>query len=147
MVKWRPVALICCVFMLMGMNYTTQRVAKDNYYFEKKEYEFLTFEVEVVILKDKDEFEEVAKQYFTSKRVRRNVEAWSKLSRMTDDDGNVTSVEKCTIYIRDPMWKYEPEHMGHELSHCMWGRWHPQQNKENSNISPNSIYYRMNKKD
>lgn len=145
--RWRTLLILGCVFLTMGMNYTTQRVAKDNYYFERKEYEFLTFEVEVVILKDKDEFRKVAREFFPSASVRNNVEAWSKLTRMTDDDGNVTSVEKCTIYIPDPMWKYEPEHIGHEMAHCMWGKWHPIQNKNNTNISPSSIYYRSVRKD
>ena len=38
------------------------------------------------------------------------------------------------VYIPDPMWKYEPEHLGHEML-IVCGKWHPQENKENNNLS------------
>ena len=31
---------------------------------------------------------------------------------------------KCKIYIKDPAWKWEPELIGHEVAHCIWGRYH-----------------------
>ena len=31
----------------------------------------------------------------------------------------------CHIHIVDPAVDYAPEWMGHELMHCIYGRWHP----------------------
>jgi hypothetical protein len=30
----------------------------------------------------------------------------------------------CTIHIIRPAKRYMPEHMGHELTHCIYGGWH-----------------------
>lgn len=31
----------------------------------------------------------------------------------------------CTVHIVDPAVSYQPEWIGHEVAHCIWGRWHP----------------------
>lgn len=33
----------------------------------------------------------------------------------------------CTIRIIDPAHKYDPAFYGHELTHCLYGEWHPSQ--------------------
>jgi len=30
----------------------------------------------------------------------------------------------CTIHVVDPAASYAPEWLGHELAHCLYGRWH-----------------------
>jgi hypothetical protein len=30
----------------------------------------------------------------------------------------------CEVHVVDPGRAYQPEWMGHELAHCVWGRWH-----------------------
>lgn len=35
-----------------------------------------------------------------------------------------TGIGKCTIFIKDPEWDYEPHMIGHEVAHCIWGEWH-----------------------
>lgn len=30
----------------------------------------------------------------------------------------------CTIHIVDPARRYAPEFIGHEIAHCLYGRWH-----------------------
>jgi len=30
----------------------------------------------------------------------------------------------CTIHIIKPSFRYLPEHIGHELIHCVYGKWH-----------------------
>ena len=50
--------------------------------------------------------------------VRQTVAAFSKL-RYND--------KECDIYIYDPEYTYEPEFAGHELYHCIYGRWHTKQ--------------------
>lgn len=31
---------------------------------------------------------------------------------------------KCTIHVLSPATNYEPQYLGHELFHCIYGRWH-----------------------
>lgn len=33
----------------------------------------------------------------------------------------------CTIHILDPGLNYQPEVIGHEVSHCLYDEWHPNQ--------------------
>ena len=28
------------------------------------------------------------------------------------------------MFIKDPEWQWEPELLGHEVAHCIWGRYH-----------------------
>lgn len=35
--------------------------------------------------------------------------------------------DRCWIHIVDPAKGYQPEFYGHELTHCLYGRWHPTQ--------------------
>lgn len=44
----------------------------------------------------------------------RNLYAWSYLTR-----------DACEIHVVDPRVAYQPEWIGHETAHCIWGRWHP----------------------
>lgn len=37
---------------------------------------------------------------------------------------------KCTIHIIDPRIEYRPEVIGHELTHCIHGDFHPERSKE-----------------
>jgi hypothetical protein len=32
--------------------------------------------------------------------------------------------EVCTMHIMRPARRYQPEHIGHEFVHCMYGKWH-----------------------
>lgn len=85
----------------------------DDYRFLEKEYENLTPLVEFVLMKNEQEFNSERKRALGTK--------WSTVSAFTfwnEEKG------KCTIYIKDPEWKYEPELIGHEVAHCIWGRFH-----------------------
>ena len=32
--------------------------------------------------------------------------------------------DTCIVHIIDPAVSYEPEYIGHEITHCVYGRWH-----------------------
>jgi hypothetical protein len=34
----------------------------------------------------------------------------------------------CTIHMMNPEVEYEPEFIGHELTHCLYGQWHTDNN-------------------
>ena len=41
------------------------------------------------------------------------VMAWSVLTK-----------DRCIVHIIDPKVSYEPKWIGHEIAHCLYGRWH-----------------------
>lgn len=138
--------LVGCALLLSGSYWGTPRESKDDYYFETKEYEHLTFQVEFVIIDNEEEWDKLKKEYFKKSKTRRKVRAWTQLIRDIDDDGNIVGTELCRVFIKDPKWVYQPEILGHEMAHCVWGRWHPQQNDRNTNLGNSvlSIYGRRN---
>ena len=107
--------IICSVIfttLLIAGCSDSSKVGKDGYKFENKEYEKLDLEISFVLLQDQAEFNEQAKIWAPG------VEGLQAFSRLQP------KVNRCIIYIKDPDWKYEPEWIGHEVSHCVWGRWH-----------------------
>ena len=87
--------------------------AKDDFKFLQKEIENLTPKVEFILLKNEEEYNSVRKEHLGVK--------WKNVSAFT-----LWNQEKgtCKIYIKDPAWSYEPEYIGHEVAHCIWGRFH-----------------------
>lgn len=89
------------------------KYGKDDFRFLQKEIENLTPKVEFVLIKNQQEYDSVRKKHI-------GVE-WRNVSAFTLwNEGKGT----CKIYIKDPEWKYEPELIGHEVAHCIWGRFH-----------------------
>lgn len=87
--------------------------ASDNYRFLEKEYETLKPGVEFVLMRNQEEYNTVMKKHFGRD--------WKKISAFTFWDKQKAT---CKIYIKDPAWSYEPEYIGHEVAHCIWGRFH-----------------------
>ncbi len=85
----------------------------DGYYFQKKEYENLAPQVEFVLLRNQQEYERRLRQEFGVR--------WDKISAFSYWN---PEIGKCTIFIKDPDWDYEPHMIGHEVAHCIWGEWH-----------------------
>ena len=94
------------------------RAAEDGYRFGEKEYEKLEFHVTIVLFRDAQEMVKLGRKHGFS---RRELAAYSK-------DGvaafSILREEECIIFMKDADWEYEPEYYGHELAHCIWGRWH-----------------------
>lgn len=83
--------------------------ASDGYVFQRKEYQRDKFEVEVIYHKDRASLRKTALLY--------------GLDEYTL--GFVVQQENlCVIHIVDADFYYEPEIYGHELSHCMYGKFH-----------------------
>lgn len=49
-----------------------------------------------------------------------DLQAFSKVNELTG---------RCEVHTLDPRVSYSPELMGHELTHCLYGEWHPEQTK------------------
>lgn len=45
---------------------------------------------------------------------------------------------RCTINIVDPKEQYRPQWLGHELVHCLYGKWHPSQGQSGRLVSVRS---------
>ena len=103
--------LLISFFLLLSCD-GSQRTGKDDYVFEKKEYEILDNTIEFVIIRDEKQFAELRKQFLNDDK---SVQAFSRLRK---------AEKKCIIYIKDAEWAYEPEYIGHEVAHCIWGQWH-----------------------
>ena len=102
--------------LLLSVGVGAQKLGKygtDDFMFLQKEIENLTPGVEFILAKNQKEFDDFRKEFLGSN--------WKNVSAFTlwnEDKGT------CKIYIKDPVWKYEPELIGHEVAHCIWGRFH-----------------------
>lgn len=90
----------------------------DNYRFEKETFTRTDINVKIVFVKDQTEMTALLKSKGRTTAAGNEVAAFSTLS-LTEP--------RCTIYMLDPKNKYEPEFIGHELVHCIYGDWHPTQ--------------------
>lgn len=102
-----------CAQTLNSTKSPSRVTAADNYRFLEKEYETLKPGVEFVLLRNQEEYKAVMKQQFGSD--------WKTISAFTFWDKQKAT---CKIYIKDPAWEYTPELIGHEVAHCIWGRFH-----------------------
>lgn len=84
--------------------------APDGYKFEKKEFSQSKVQVELITLTE-DQF----KQERLKRKLPEDVAAFSVLKK---------PFTSCKVYLIDPTIKYEPQYLGHEISHCFFGRWH-----------------------
>lgn len=85
----------------------------DDYKFLVKEYENLRPKVNFVLLKNDAEYDSARKKKLGTK--------WDTVSAFTLW---IPETGECTVYIKDPEWNWEPELIGHEVAHCIWGRYH-----------------------
>jgi hypothetical protein len=90
-----------------------QHEAADGYSFERKEYLQTRLDVRIV---EHASYRELlaAMPDGSPPRKTRKVQAWSNIS----PDGY------CEIHIIDQAVAYTPAAIGHELAHCIYGRWH-----------------------
>lgn len=91
---------------------------KDGYFFEKETFVRTEFPMEIVLVQSKAEMEKLieARQSQVAGTVQSKFVAAFSILRINET--------KCTIYMMDPKVSYEPEFIGHELVHCIYGVWH-----------------------
>lgn len=115
--------VVTAIMTLVACDNVSKPKSKDGYYFEKESFTRTEFPVEVVLVKDAAAMEAEVKRrnnLHGSIESSRSVAAFSVI-RMNDP--------KCTIYMIDPKNKYEPEYIGHEFVHCIYGVWHSEPQK------------------
>jgi len=107
----RKIVVFLAILFISSCDKTT-KIAKDGYRFDEKEYEITDNTIEFVIARDEQEFNSLRNQYVGNNS---DVQAFGRLRPFEN---------KCILYIKDPSWSYQPEFIGHEVAHCIWGRWH-----------------------
>lgn len=107
---------------LVACDNPSKQKGRDGYYFEKETFTRTEFPVQVILVKD-------AAAITAEIKKRNNIQG-------TVDPKNVAAFSvirsndtKCTIYMIDPKNKYEPEFIGHEFVHCIYGVWHSEPQK------------------
>lgn len=87
--------------------------ASDGYRFERKEFERPRPEITIVthptIADLRANAPDAARQ-----PEGRELMAWS-----------IIRPNECEVHVVDPAASYQPQWIGHEVAHCVWGRWHP----------------------
>ncbi len=110
--------LLPLFFVTSCDNAPVKKRGKDGYYFEQETFTRTNFPVEVILVQSEKEMSALIQKrtgQAVGKISPKNVAAFAVI-RNNDT--------KCTIYMLDPKVKYEPEYIGHELVHCIYGVWH-----------------------
>lgn len=100
------------LLLLAACDGGASRVAADGYAFGEPEYTQETFTVTMVQYDSDSSFTAAAREYGADKE---GLQAFGLLSR---------DRQSCEIHIRRIADAYRPEWLGHELAHCIHGRWH-----------------------
>jgi hypothetical protein len=111
-------ALAACLAVGVVACKKSKVIASDGYYFEQSTFTRLEPGVTIVLVKDQTEMTQLLKDHGRTIQEGREVAAFSVLE---------VKESKCTIYMIDPKDSYQPEFIGHELVHCIYGVWHPSQ--------------------
>lgn len=85
----------------------------DSYVFERKEFERTEPQITIVLHRSLADLRAKAPPSAKSDP-NRKLMAWS-----------VIRPNGCEMHVVDPAVSYQPEWIGHETAHCVWGRWHP----------------------
>lgn len=113
------VAFLVAIGVIAGCDSkpSTPNKGVDGYHIETTTFERTEIPVSIVLVKSQEELKAEFKKR-SPKGDPRNLAAFAVI-RPNDS--------KCTIYMVDPKVKYEPQYIGHEFVHCMYGDWHPNQ--------------------
>lgn len=114
--------LATALFSLVACDNPSKQKGKDGYYFEKESFVRTEFPVEVVLVKDAAAMEAEVKR-------RKNLHGTVEANKVAAFSVIRTNETRCTIYMIDPKNKYEPEFIGHEFVHCIYGVWHSEPQK------------------
>lgn len=120
----RLIILLVASLFLASCDPSPQR-GKDGYYFEKESFTRTTFPIEIVLVETEFEMKRLvearmADTVLIGEATAKQVAAFS-IIRLNED--------RCTIYMLDPKTSYQPEWIGHELVHCIYGVWHAEPQK------------------
>jgi hypothetical protein len=116
-------AIAAVLALMLSTNSAFAR--RDDHRFDHKEFEHLDIQVHVVLIHNRQEFREALAKYGLKRVERRSTTSLAFGKVITEAFSIIDpNTNECTIYIKDPDWRYDAGSYGHELAHCIWGRWH-----------------------
>ena len=108
---FKKVSLVA-LLLLTSCNPAPQKGA-DGYRFGEKQYEKFTVQINIVTYKSQTDLQKALGN--RADVASKDVIAFSELKPPFDT---------CTIHMVDPKVTYQPEFVGHEMLHCVYGQWH-----------------------
>lgn len=107
------------IFLLLSACDNVKRTGSDGYTFHEKQYTQEKITVELVLYPTREELDrETEKRKLGSDTA--TVVAFTMLYK--------NDPSRCTIHMIDPSVHYQPEFVGHEFLHCVYGQWHKNNN-------------------
>jgi len=103
------------VLALLLLSAACKQPAADGYEFDAAEYARDEVTVRIETHRTLAELRGAARQAGGQVEGGRELMAWATLA---------PDRASCTIHVVDPARAYAPEWLGHELAHCIYGRWH-----------------------
>jgi hypothetical protein len=110
----KAIAILLVAAGLTGCEIPLGGPSFDGYEFQGKEFNNLDTKIEFVVHSSYSELRESARQAGIINH--KGVRAFSTLHK--------PDYKKCVVHIVDPDVVYAPEYIGHEITHCIYGRWH-----------------------
>jgi hypothetical protein len=114
---YKVLFIAICLF-LVGCDPVPNKKGKDGYYFEQETFTRTDFPVEVKLMQSEQEMINELKKRSTKIEGKVSPKDVAAFAVIRPND------KKCTIYMLDPKVKYQPEYIGHEFVHCIYGVWH-----------------------
>jgi hypothetical protein len=115
-IPMKKLTLLFLFFILASCNQPSN-VGADNYKFGEKQYENSSVSVDIVTYQSRNDLLKEARKYGVTNS---EIVAFALLLR--------NDQTKCTVHMMDPAVSYEPEFVGHEFLHCVYGQWHTDNN-------------------
>lgn len=103
--------------LLASCNSPAPDQGADGYTFGEKQYERSTVRINIVTYQSRADLQRALGN--AGNVDPSNVVAFSVL---------VPPFDVCTIHMVDPSVSYDPEFVGHEMLHCVYGQWHKNNN-------------------
>ncbi len=112
----KALSLVCMSFLVASCE-PAEKPAADGYTFGTPQFELNQTLVSVVTYDNRNDLLKAGKERGITDP---NLVAFSIVA--------LPPVNKCTIHVMNPAVAYEPEFVGHELTHCLYGQWHTDNN-------------------
>jgi hypothetical protein len=114
------VMLLCATMFPANAITSAHELSKDGYYYEQSTFTRLELRVIIYPVPDLVMLTKLYELHYPDQPFPEGkvVKGFTLLNPNTN---------MCEIYIIDPTKLYEPEYLGHEMMHCVYGYFHPHQ--------------------
>jgi hypothetical protein len=116
------------LFLAAACSHACSKPASDHYYFEPDSVR-IERSIRVVTYDSNGELLSSYRDHVSRRDASVFKARWLSDPKITLQAFSIIGEEACTIHMIDPKVRYEPEFFGHEITHCLYGNFHPSQNK------------------